>query len=390
MELTNIINVSGTMTGLGASVTSEAVIEASAVMMRRFVVMHQLQSSASETICAATGAEAGFIAASASAGISMSIAGVITGLNAAAAEQLPGFAGENSLVAVQAGHLCNYGAPIAQAVELTGAKVQSVGSATLCTDYQLQQALGPDTVAALYVISHHVSHYGQIPLPRFCQICREAGVPVIVDAASEYELRQFLRDGADIVLYSGHKFLGGPTSGIVAGKRQLVRAAYLQNLGLCRGMKVGKESVAGAIAALQAWTERDHQGIRESEEATLSYWQQQLSALAGVRTVTEDDPTGNPLRRLTVQINADTVGLTAAGFAEALGSANPPIIVRDHEVEHGWFQLDPCNLLAGQAQQVAAQICQTHQQAAQFTPSVQVEHNARNASADGYLNWMAE
>ena len=390
MKLTNIINVSGTMTGLGASVTSEAVIEASAAMMRRFVVMHQLQSCASETICAVTGAEAGFIAASASAGISMSIAGVITGLNAAAAEQLPGFAGDNSLVAVQAGHLCNYGAPIAQAIELTGAKVQSVGSSTLCTDYQLQQALGQNTVAALYVISHHVSHYGQIPLPRFCQICREAGVPVIVDAASEYELRQFLRDGADIVLYSGHKFLAGPTSGIVAGKRQLVRAAYLQNIGLCRGMKVGKESVAGAIAALQAWAERDHQGIRDSEEATLSYWQQQLSGLSGVTTVAEEDPTGNPLRRLTLQINSSIVGLTAAGFAEALAKADPPIIVRDHEVEHGWFQLDPCNLLSGQALLVAAQIRQTHQQAAQFTPSAETEHNARNASANGYLNWMAE
>ena len=59
-----------------------------------------------------------------------------------------------------------------------------------------------------------------------------------------------LAEGADIAIYSGHKFLSGPTSGIVAGRKDLVRAAYLQNRGIARGMKVGKESVAGAMAAL--------------------------------------------------------------------------------------------------------------------------------------------
>ena len=28
-------------------------------------------------------------------------------------------------------------------------------------------------------------------------------------------------------------------------------------------------------------------------------------------------------------------------------------MVRDHEVEHGWFQLDPCNLHPGEAETVA-------------------------------------
>ena len=41
-------------------------------------------------------------------------------------------------------------------------------------------------------------------------------VPVIVDAASEYDLKGFIAQGADIALYSSHKFLGGPTGGIVA------------------------------------------------------------------------------------------------------------------------------------------------------------------------------
>ena len=46
-------------------------------------------------------------------------------------------------------------------------------------------------------------------------------------------------DGTTNALYSAHKFLGGPTAGIVAGKKDLVRAAYAQNGGVGRGMKVG-------------------------------------------------------------------------------------------------------------------------------------------------------
>ena len=60
---------------------------------------------------------------------------------------------------------------------------------------------------ALYVVAHHTVQYGMLSLEEFCEICHAKGVPVIVDAASEYDLRGFLARGADIVIYSGHKFL---------------------------------------------------------------------------------------------------------------------------------------------------------------------------------------
>ncbi len=50
-------------------------------------------------------------------------------------------------------------------------------------------------------------------------------MPSIVDMASEYDLRSPVELGADLVIYSAHKFLGGPTGGIVAGRKELVRAA---------------------------------------------------------------------------------------------------------------------------------------------------------------------
>ncbi len=79
--------------------------------------------------------------------------------------------------------------------------------------------------------------------------------------------RGVLAAGADLALYSSHKFLGGPTGGIVAGRRDLVRAAFLQNGGIGRGMKVGKEGIAGTIAALEAWERRDHAARPRARDA---------------------------------------------------------------------------------------------------------------------------
>ena len=104
------------------------------------------------------------------------------------------------------------------------------------------------------------------PLAEFAEIAHAKGVPVIVDAASEYDLRGSVAAGADLArLLLAQVPAAAPTGGIVAGRRDLVRAAYLQNGGIGRGMKVGKEGIAGAIAALEAWERRDHAAVRARE-----------------------------------------------------------------------------------------------------------------------------
>jgi seryl-tRNA(Sec) selenium transferase len=181
-------------------------------------------------------------------------------------------------------------------------------------------------------------------------------VPVIVDAASEYDLRGFLLKGADIVIYSAHKFLGGPTAGIVCGRKPLVRAAFLQNFGIGRGMKVGKEGIAGTIAALDAWEKRDHAEVRAREAGYLKLWVDSFKNIPGLEARIVPDPTDNPLDRLQLRVHSAQSGTTAWGLAAALAAGDPPIIVRDHEVEHGYFYLDPCNLHPGEAQIVAEKI----------------------------------
>ncbi|AUC56735.1 hypothetical protein CDO87_26045 (plasmid) [Sagittula sp. P11] len=387
--LGRVVNVSGTMTSLGGSVTSKRVAEATAAVMPRFVKMHELQARASEVIARLTGAEAGFLTASASAGITLAIAGCLTGLDPAKVEALPLEPGPDNGVAVQMGHLCEYGAPVAQAVALAGGKLHIVGQSTLTRDYQLEAAL-EGACAALYVVSHHVVDYGMMPLDRFVEICHAKGVPVIVDAASEYDLTGMLAKGADIAIYSGHKFLGGPTSGIVAGRRDLVRAAYLQNIGIGRGMKIGKESIAGAIAAMEQWLERDHAAVRAEETRALEMWQA-ACALPGITALPLPDPTDNPLERLRVFVDPAKAGASAAQFAVAFGRLDPPIVVRGHEVEKGYFDLDPCNLTPGQAELVRDALTRvlSAPEEASAIDARAAYSDTRNGGTQSYLDWLS-
>jgi D-glucosaminate-6-phosphate ammonia-lyase len=356
LGLRPIINVSGTMTNLGASIIVPEAIAAMTAIAPQFVELDALHRKASSVVARLTGGEAGFVTASCASGIALAIAGAMTRDDLLAIERLPDdTSGLKTETVIQIGHMVSFGAPVDQSIRLAGGKVVPVGTVSSSYAYQLESAINERTAAALYVVSHHTVQFGMIALEQFAQICKARDVPVIVDAASEYDLKGFLARGADIVIYSGHKFLGGPTTGIVAGRKDLVRAAYLQNRGIGRGMKVGKESIAGVMAALEAWEKRDHAGIRKRERQALDLWLGTLKAIPGIVAEIVPDPTDNPLDRLKVSVHPDS-GFSAASLAAALAAGDPPVIVRDHETERGHFYLDPCNLHPGDAEIVAGRL----------------------------------
>jgi D-glucosaminate-6-phosphate ammonia-lyase len=394
LGLRPVINATGTMTSLGASIVSAPVIDAVAQVLPQFVEIDALQRSASAAIAKACGSEAGYVTASCSAAITLAVAATITGDNLGLIERLPdtgSVPGMRCEVVIQAGHLVNYGAPLEQAVRLSGARVVPVGAATEAHGYQLNTAITERTAVALYVVSHHTAQVGMIPLEEFIALSHAKGVPVIVDAASEYDLKRFIAAGADLALYSAHKFLGGLTAGIVAGKKALVRAAYFQNSGIGRGMKVGKEGIVGAIAALEQWQQRDHVAIRARERGYLTLWRETLNRCEGVWAAIDADPTGNPLDRLKLHIDPKQARITAWDLADAL--ANPsaeeaPVIVRDHEAQLHFFFVDPCNLHPGEEQVVLARLL-AELERARLSPEPIVtpfyQRDARRIAAR--LNW---
>ncbi|NGP16489.1 aminotransferase class V-fold PLP-dependent enzyme [Devosia aurantiaca] len=348
-----IINVSGTMTALGASIMVPEAIEAMAAIAPQFLDMAELHQSASEEIVRATGAESGIVTASAAAGIIIAVAAAMTGPSLPAIKMLPlrakGIKGD---VVLQGGHDVDYGNSLTQAIRIAGGTPVVCGTSSAVTAAQIEDAITENTAAGLFVVAHTTARTGMVDLPTFARLCHVRDVPVIVDAASEYDLRRFLAEGADLVIYSGHKFLGGPTSGIIAGRRDLIEACRLQNSGLGRAMKVGKESIAGLIAALDAWTRRDHTGIRQSERAALDLWQASLAGTPGLEIKIVPDPTGNPLDRLEIRVLPKS-GTTATALTKTLAAGSPSIVVRGHKVDEGVFWLDPCNLHPGQATIVA-------------------------------------
>jgi len=179
-----------------------------------------------------------------------------------------------------------------------------------------------------------------IGLRDFAEACHAADVPVIVDAAAEYGWRGFLAAGADLLLFSAQKAMGGPTAGIVAGRRDLVRACHAQQRGIGRPMKAGKEAVAGAIAALERWAALDHAGIEAAVEARARAAAKRLAGLAGLTVRVQRDETGNPFSRLILALDPALAGLSAHGLAGALAEEEPRILLRSLYADQGILQMD--------------------------------------------------
>jgi L-seryl-tRNA(Ser) seleniumtransferase len=349
LKKNRVINLSGTMTSIGASIINEDAAEAINQCFEVFIDMDALQAKASQCISEIVGSEAGCITACTASGICISIAATMTGMNLGLAEELPDISRvHKSEVVIQKGHVVSYGSNISQKIRLTGAHPVEVGTSNLSSPYQLNNAINESTCAAIWVVSHHTVQSGLIGLQTFIKICRDRNIPVIIDAASEYDLRTFINLGASIVIYSSHKFLGGPTAGILAGNEHLIRSAYMhQTSGLGRAMKVGKESIVGAIAALNRWKNLNHRNGQKLEYARLLKIRNGLASFPELVCEESPDPTGNPITRLRVSVDPIQPSLKIETIAEMLRSRKPSIIVRDHHVDLGYFEIDPCNMIDG-------------------------------------------
>lgn len=79
------------------------------------------------------------------------------------------------------------------------------------------------------------------------------------------DLRRYLETAADVAIYSGHKAISGPTSGLVLGRADLVAACAAQEIGI--GRTIGKESRAGLVAL-----ERDVAGLTTRSGTSRIAW----------------------------------------------------------------------------------------------------------------------
>lgn len=278
-----IINANGPATRLSGGLMRPEVASAMAEASARCVEIVDLQAAASKVIADATGAEAGYVTSGAAAGLLLATAATIAGLDAAAMDRLPNTRGLKNQVIVARSQRNMYD----HAVRTAGARLVEVGLPDRFAGSGVRDAEPWDYAAAITdktAAIYYVAAPGSQPeLADVVAVAREHGVPVIVDAAAQLppltNLKRFIADGADLVAFSGGKAIGGPqASGMLAGRRDLIMSAALQQLdmdvdrhtwsppsslidldrlagiprhGIGRPCKVGKEQIAGLITALQ-------------------------------------------------------------------------------------------------------------------------------------------
>lgn len=175
-----------------------------------------------------------------------------------------------------------------EVMSASGAQLREVGTTnkTRVSDYEA--AIDESTAVLLKV---HPSNYQvtgfteSTGIEALVELGRRRGVTVIHDIGSgammdltdgdladEPVARASVEAGADVVLFSGDKLLGGPQAGILVGRRECIEA--MEHNPLTRPLRVGKLTLA-ALSATLAALEHPPQAIRE-----LPLWQMATASRA--------------------------------------------------------------------------------------------------------------
>lgn len=338
--LKRVVNASGRMSILGVSAPTDSVMEAMKQGGQNYVEISDLVKRSGEHIASVMGAEGAVVVNSASSGIALSVAAVVTKGNERASLRLHQEPILKNEIIMFKGHNVQYGAPVETMVYLGGGRLLEVGYANEGRAEHLEQAIGDRTAAILFVKSHHCVQKNMIGVAEAAKVAQRNGIPLIVDAAAEEDIHAYVKL-ADLTIYSGSKAIEGPTSGIVAGREPFVGWVRTQLHGIGRSMKVGKESVFGLLAALDEYM--DKQDKSEEEKRALEQLKV-LAELPGISVAIVQDEAGRAIYRGRISFDPVASGVTAAEANDRLREGEIAVYTRDYGVRQGYFDLDPRSL----------------------------------------------
>lgn len=366
--LRRVVNATGIIlhTNLGRSVLSERAVEAVSEAARRYSNLeYDLNSGrrgsrydhAVPLLKALTGAEDALV-------VNNCAAATLLALSAVVAESPQG--AETPEIIVSRGQLIEIGGGfrIPEVLDVSGARLREVGTTNRTRRSDYENAIGENTRAILWV------HPSNFEIQGFTESVGVAelstlDLPVIADVGSgamlpmgdEPLLRNALRDGAELVIFSGDKLLGGPQAGVVVGSSHWVSA--MRSHPLARALRADKLCLAALEATLTAYLE----GTAQDELPTVRMFhapeaeiKERADRLASqlARAVPDFDvevaPSvarsgGGTLPVYEIPSSAVCIaGVDADLLAEKLRWADPPVVGRVYE-ERLW--LDARTLLPG-------------------------------------------
>jgi L-seryl-tRNA(Ser) seleniumtransferase len=261
-------------------------------------------------------------------------------------------------------------------LELSGARLREVGTTnrTRLSDYE--GAINENTRGILWV---HPSNFETRGFTESVGVAAlsSLGPPVVADVGSgallpvgdEPLVQNAVMEGAELVVFSGDKLLGGPQAGIAAGSSHLVSA--MRRHPLVRALRADKLGLAALEATLNAYLEetaREELPALRMLHAPVSAIEDRARSLAGDLARAAPDlevdaaPSvarsgGGTLPTREIPSFAVRLGGTdAASLAERLRGADPPVVGRVHE-DRLW--LDVRTLLPGEEGAIVAAVSGT-------------------------------
>ena len=296
--LRRTINAATSLTTLGGSMPDPSVFDAMLDASKAFIYIPQLQDWAGKRLASAFGAEAGLPTAGAVNSLMLACAACMM-----RGSDLEGFdplvLGDwNHLIQrlpMHTGYLRNEFIVMGDsrseydhAIEAAGGKRVQAGDKDGVSADDMEAAYSEKTGAYYYTL---FAFKDQFPLEEFVKIAHSHDVPVIVDAAPclthKAVPKKLLSSGADMIIFSGGKQFGGPNnSGILLGRKDLIKLAHLQAYpfdGIGRAAKMSRETIVGLIAALEVFMDRDDDTYYRGLQKETREFSEMLDAVDGIR-----------------------------------------------------------------------------------------------------------
>jgi D-glucosaminate-6-phosphate ammonia-lyase len=274
------INLTATYTINGGALMLPEVREAMDEASRWPVNIDELMEKAGQRLAEWMGAESAIVTSGAAAALTHATAACIAGADPEKMKQLPILTGLKTDVIMLRQSRNDYD----HAFRTAGARIVEVD-----TPHEFEQALSERT--AMIAVLGTGEAQGKVRLETIAAAARKFGVPVLVDAAAELPAKPnpYLARGADMVAYSGGKILRGPQcAGVLAGRRDLIRAAWLNSAphhAFGRAMKAGKEEIIGMVTAMDVYFhKRDIAAEYRQWKSWYAHITSEITRVEGVKT----------------------------------------------------------------------------------------------------------